>query len=189
MTRLRRTLVLSLALGAAASGFAFAQARHRGADATVQVAQALLPPWICARGWGCPPAPPPPQLRPPPPPPAPLAPASPRTREFILYFDFDAATLTPDAQSVARQAAVYATQWRSSNVTVVAHTDTSGSVDYNRRLSERRAGAAAAQLISDGVPAGTLGVSSKGEEEPAVQTGDGVKEQLNRRAVVIVRYP
>jgi outer membrane protein OmpA-like peptidoglycan-associated protein len=98
--------------------------------------------------------------------------------------------LTPDAQSVAQEAATYATggQPPSQHVSVVGHTDTSGSVPYNMRLSERRAKATADQLVADGVPQGTLDVSWKGKSEPAVQTGDGVKEPLNRRAVVTVQY-
>jgi outer membrane protein OmpA-like peptidoglycan-associated protein len=89
---------------------------------------------------------------------------------------------------VARQAAVYATQWGSSNVTVIAHTDTSGSPSYNTPLSEQRATVTAAELKADGVPPGALNIGWKGEEEPAVATGEGVKAALNRRAVIIVRY-
>ena len=89
---------------------------------------------------------------------------------------------------MAHQAAVYATQWGSSNVTVIAHTDTAGAPSYNIPLSERRANAAAAELIADGVSQGALNIGWKGENEPAVATGEGVKEQLNRRAVITVRY-
>ncbi|MFI4936022.1 MAG: OmpA family protein, partial [Caulobacterales bacterium] len=121
---------------------------------------------------------------PPPPPPPP-----PETKEFILYFPFDQYILTPDAQSVAQEAAQYAIAGHSSHVVVVGHTDTSGSVAYNMRLSERRAKAGADQLVADGVPQTTLDVSWKGKSEPAVQTGDGVKEPLNRRDTITVQEP
>jgi OOP family OmpA-OmpF porin len=61
-------------------------------------------------------------------------------------------------------------------------------VAYNLRLSERRAKATADGLVSLGVPAASLDVSWKGKSEPAVKTGDGVKEPLNRRASIEVVF-
>jgi outer membrane protein OmpA-like peptidoglycan-associated protein len=95
--------------------------------------------------------------------------------------------LTPDAQAVIQEAAQY-DGGQSQHVVVVGHTDTSGSVAYNMRLSERRAKATADQLVADGVAQNTLDVSWKGKSEPAVQTGDGVKEPLNRRATIDVQF-
>jgi len=99
--------------------------------------------------------------------------------------------LTPDAQSVVQEAATYATSPAdqvSSHISVVGHTDTSGSYAYNMRLSERRAKATADQLVADGVNQSTLDVSWKGFTQPAVDTGPGVKEPLNRRAVIDVQF-
>jgi outer membrane protein OmpA-like peptidoglycan-associated protein len=111
------------------------------------------------------------------------------TKEFIVYFPFDQYVLTPDAQSVVQEGAQYATvDTASQHVTVVGHTDTSGGFAYNMRLSERRAKATADQLVADGVSQSVLDVSWKGYTEPAVQTGPGVKEPLNRRAVITVQF-
>ncbi len=96
--------------------------------------------------------------------------------------------ITPDAQSVVQEAAKYSQDGHAVKETVVGHTDTSGSNAYNERLSERRAKATADALVSLGVPASTLDVSWKGETEPAVATGDGVKEPLNRRATIQVTF-
>jgi outer membrane protein OmpA-like peptidoglycan-associated protein len=96
--------------------------------------------------------------------------------------------LTTDAQAVIQAGAQYATDGHSNHVVVVGYTDTSGSVAYNMRLSERRAKATADQLVADGVPQATLDVSWKGKSDPAVATGDGVKEPLNRRATIDVQY-
>jgi OOP family OmpA-OmpF porin len=71
---------------------------------------------------------------------------------------------------------------------VVGYTDTSGSVGYNLRLSERRAKAAADALVGLGVPQKSIDVSWKGKSDPAVQTGDGVKEPLNRRVTIHVGF-
>jgi outer membrane protein OmpA-like peptidoglycan-associated protein len=72
---------------------------------------------------------------------------------------------------------------------VIGYTDSSGSTRYNVRLSERRAKAVADALVGLGVPAGSLQVDWRGESELAVQTGDGVKEPLNRRATITITPP
>jgi OOP family OmpA-OmpF porin len=56
------------------------------------------------------------------------------------------------------------------------------------KLSERRAKAVADALVGAGVQATTLAVDWKGESEPAVATGDGVKEPLNRRSTISINF-
>jgi len=73
-------------------------------------------------------------------------------------------------------------------IVVVGHTDTSGSAAYNVRLSERRAKATADALVGAGVNQTALAVDWKGETMPAVATGDGVKEPLNRRATIDINF-
>ena len=76
----------------------------------------------------------------------------------------------------------------ATKILVVGHTDTSGSTKYNLRLSERRAKAVADALVGSGVNQGVLSVDWKGEADLAVQTGDGVKEPLNRRATININF-
>ncbi len=133
-----------------------------------------------------PPAPPPPPPAPPPPPPPP--PVAYEAREFVVYFPFDQYVLTPEAQQVIAQAADYAKTGNATRVVVVGHADTSGSAAYNVRLSERRAKATADALVGSGLAQTALAVDWKGEAEPAVATGDGVKEPLNRRATININF-
>ncbi|PTT05979.1 OmpA family protein, partial [Caulobacter sp. HMWF025] len=109
-------------------------------------------------------------------------------REFIVYFPFDQSVLTPEAQSVVSEAANYASAGKATKLVVVGHTDTSGSPKYNARLSERRGKAVADALVGLGVAADTLAVDWKGESAPAVATGDGVKEPLNRRSTISINF-
>ena len=120
----------------------------------------------------------------PPPPPA----AAYEAKEFVVYFPFDQYVLTPEAQAVISQAADYAKGGNATKIVVVGHTDTSGSPKYNAKLSERRAKAVADGLVGAGVAATTLAVDWKGESEPAVATGDGVKEPLNRRSTISINF-
>jgi outer membrane protein OmpA-like peptidoglycan-associated protein len=121
-------------------------------------------------------------------PPAPVAPAPApfEAREFIVYFPFDQSTLTPEAQTVVQEAATYAGSGAATRVQVVGHADTSGSAAYNIRLSERRARAVADSMVALGVNPSLITADWRGEAAPAVATGDGVKEPLNRRATVSV---
>lgn len=73
------------------------------------------------------------------------------------------------------------------NITVVGHTDSSGSAAYNLKLSEKRAADVRAELIRRGLPGGIITSEGKGETQLFIDTGDGVKEQLNRRTEVLIR--
>jgi outer membrane protein OmpA-like peptidoglycan-associated protein len=96
--------------------------------------------------------------------------------------------LTPEAQTVVQEAANYASGGNATRVVVVGHADTSGSAAYNVRLSERRAKAVADALVGLGLGADKLQVDWKGETMPAVATGDGVKEPLNRRSTIDINF-
>jgi OOP family OmpA-OmpF porin len=89
---------------------------------------------------------------------------------------------------VVQEAANYANGGHATKVIVVGHTDTSGSTAYNARLSERRAKAVADALVGLGVNQSALDVDWKGESMPAVATGDGVKEPLNRRSTIDINF-
>jgi len=129
-----------------------------------------------------PPPPPPPTAPPPPPPP----PAPREVQNFVIYFPFDRADLTPEALAVVHAAADYAKGGKGSHVAIVGYTDSSGSVRYDEDLSERRAKATADALAGSGLDAAGLNVSWKGKTDLAVPTPDGTKEPLNRRATVMV---
>jgi outer membrane protein OmpA-like peptidoglycan-associated protein len=105
-------------------------------------------------------------------------------QNYIVFFDWDRHDLTPEAQEIIRQAAENARTGGYSRIQVTGHTDTSGSADYNLGLSQRRAQAVADMLIANGVPAEEIEVDWRGETEPLVPTGDGVREPQNRRATI-----
>ncbi|MEI9991718.1 MAG: OmpA family protein [Rhizomicrobium sp.] len=127
-----------------------------------------------------PPAPPPP---PPPPPPLPPPPPAP-VKTFIIFFDFDKSDLTEQAQQVVADAVTAAKAQGAVHVVVTGHTDTVGSETYNMALSLKRAGAVKAQMVADGLGETEIATVGKGFAEPLVQTGPGVREPQNRRAVI-----
>lgn len=130
------------------------------------------------------------QTAPPPPPstaePAPAPVIACDDVTFVVYFGWDSAELTIQARQVVANAADQASACDITRVTIEGHTDRSGTASYNARLSQRRANVVRAALIDEGVAAGLIGVSSKGEGSGAKPTADGVREPLNRRSEVVI---
>ncbi|MFU8818009.1 MAG: OmpA family protein [Pseudomonadales bacterium] len=70
---------------------------------------------------------------------------------------------------------------------IEGHTDSTGSVDANQQLSERRAAAVKQQLIGDfGVDASRLEAVGKGQSEPAASNDTPEGRQNNRRVVLVM---
>ncbi len=115
-----------------------------------------------------------------PPPPAAAAPS----QDYTVYFDFDSWTLTGAQLTVLQQAIATARAGGQSRITVIGHTDTSGSAAYNQSLSVKRANVVTETLVDMGARREAIQVSGVGESDLAVPTADGVRESKNRRAVV-----
>ena len=122
----------------------------------------------------------------PPPPPAPPPPPPVQATSFMVFFDWDRYNLSAQAESTLQQAANAFKTTGSARVTATGHTDTSGPESYNMALSLRRANAVKDSLVRNGVPAAAITVIGKGESQPLVQTGDGVREPQNRRVEIVI---
>jgi OmpA-OmpF porin, OOP family len=127
-------------------------------------------------------------VTPPPPPPAPVAaPAPAPARSYLVFFDWDKATLSDRARQIIREAAENSTHVQYTRIEVNGYTDTSGTSQYNMGLSIRRARAVAAELVADGVPQSAISIQGFGETHLLVPTGPGVREPQNRRVEIIIR--
>jgi hypothetical protein len=126
----------------------------------------------------------------PPPMPVPAAVAAPApapARSYLVFFDWDKATLTTRAQQIIKEAADNSTKVAYTRIEVNGYTDTSGTPQYNQGLSMRRADAVAAELVKDGVPKNVIAIQGFGETHLLVPTGPGVREPQNRRVEIIIR--
>ena len=101
-------------------------------------------------------------------------------QSYLVYFDFDKSNLTSEGASTMADVIRDALAAPNTTVRLVAHTDTSGSLNYNQALSERRANTVISGLIDGGVSAERIVSDPVGETQPLVDTGDGVREQGNR---------
>jgi peptidoglycan-associated lipoprotein len=69
---------------------------------------------------------------------------------------------------------------------IEGHADERGTREYNMALGERRANVARDFMISQGVPASRLLVTSWGKERPVAAGSDESAWAQNRRAVTVV---
>ncbi len=103
-----------------------------------------------------------------------------------VLFALDSADLTPAAQdTIARAAATINQRARGGTISVVGHTDDSGSDAYNDRLSQQRAAAvrqALEPLVK--VPGVTYVVEGKGEREPVETNSTEEGRRTNRRVAI-----
>ncbi|MFH0731246.1 MAG: OmpA family protein [Pseudomonadota bacterium] len=106
---------------------------------------------------------------------------------FILYFKTDSTDLLPE--SVAELPKILAAiQERGSEIiSVVGHSDTAGEKEYNLKISTRRAATVKSLLVGMGVTGTLIDVTSHGEKNLLIKTGDNVNNEKNRRVEVVVR--
>lgn len=103
---------------------------------------------------------------------------------YLVFFDFDSSVVDEGGMNVL-DTVVNEIQTRNiETVTIVGHTDTSGSDTYNRDLAMRRANGVKARLVAQGVPSSAITTEARGESELLVQTQDNIREPANRRAVI-----
>lgn len=100
--------------------------------------------------------------------------AQPRTEERIVlgadtYFDFNQATLRPQAQATLDKIAARAKQADELSIEIVGHADQIGNDEYNLMLSQRRADAVRAYFVDQGVAADAIRVEARGETDPIVR--------------------
>ena len=119
--------------------------------------------------------------------PAPIAaPAPAPSRSYLVFFDWDKATLTDRARQIIKDAADNSTRVQYTRIEVNGYTDTSGTPQYNKGLSIRRAEVVAGELVKDGVPENAITAQGFGDTHLLVSTGPGVREPQNRRVEIII---
>ena len=112
---------------------------------------------------------------------------SPVSKQAAVFFQFDRATITPQAEAKIDAFVNQFEDKKSIELRVTGHADTSGPADYNRALSRDRAQAVIAELRAHGMNVADLkdvDIIAKGESAPIVKTGDGVRERANRRVEI-----
>ena len=103
-----------------------------------------------------------------------------------VLFEYDSATLTPQAQAALdKLAAVLGNEkYKTSRFRIIGHTDAAGTREYNLDLSRRRAEAAVAYLTAKhGLPGERLQVVGMGKER--LLRPEAPLDGANRRVEVV----
>ena len=106
---------------------------------------------------------------------------------FILQFESGSTALVPASRPLLARIVSTIQERKSLDVSVIGHTDTAGSDEFNNQLARQRAEGVARLLVEAGVDPRLLEVTSHGKAIPLVPTGDNVPEPRNRRVEVTVR--
>lgn len=118
----------------------------------------------------CDPVPPPPQICDPVPPP----------HVDGVTFGFDSATMTPEAKKRLDPLIAYMKRCGKDKIRLEGHTCTVGAPAYNKALGLRRAEAAKAYMIEQGIAADRISTWSCGAERPLVPNDSPACRALNR---------
>lgn len=101
-------------------------------------------------------------------------------------FDFDQAVLKPEME-VALDAMIadIANLDKLTDLLIVGHTDSTGTDEYNQKLSERRAQAVKNYLVNKGLPAAELETRGMGESSPVNDNKTAQNRAKNRRVELL----
>lgn len=102
-----------------------------------------------------------------------------------VNFDFDRATLRPEAYAILDRAAETLRQWGDGKVEVAGHTDSIGTEAYNMGLSLRRAEAVTNYLITRGIAGDRLSIKGYGESRPVADNATADGRFKNRRVELV----
>ncbi len=108
------------------------------------------------------------------------------TLEEMVFFDYDEATLRPDAERLLRQKAEILRNSPAVRIRIEGHADERGSTEYNIALGNARAEAVRQFFTSFGLDASRFAITSYGEERPLAQGSTESAWARNRRVEFVI---
>lgn len=104
-----------------------------------------------------------------------------------LLFATDSATLSGSLTRDLNALASNLLRYPNSTIQIVGHTDSTGDAAYNLDLSQRRASSVASVLRNNGVPAGRVTATGRGEDQPVTTNLTPEGRAKNRRVEIFIR--
>jgi outer membrane protein OmpA-like peptidoglycan-associated protein len=98
-----------------------------------------------------------------------------------ITFKTDSAELDPSFYKVLNAVNIVVKKYDKTVVEVAGHTDSTGSAEYNQKLSERRANAVAQYLESQGLATNRVVTVGAGATRPVADNATSDGRQANRR--------
>jgi len=101
--------------------------------------------------------------------------------ENSVNFDLNKSTLTPAAKANLDKLVPVFNEYPDTNIEIFGYTDSSGSDEYNQKLSEQRAASVKTYLSSKGIAAGRIYTKGMGEIDPIASNDTKEGMAKNRR--------
>lgn len=103
-----------------------------------------------------------------------------------VLFDVNKADLKPGAQRTLDKLAHFLKEYPERSVSIEGFTDSTGSDQHNKQLSEQRAQAVRDALAGMGVAPDRILVQGYGEQYPVANNDSAAGRQLNRRVEIVL---
>ena len=101
-----------------------------------------------------------------------------------VTFRTDSADLNAQFYKVLDGVALVAKKYDKTIIEVAGHTDSTGTAEYNRQLSQRRASSVSSYLVSRGVAQARIMTAAGGEDHPIASNATVDGRAANRRVEV-----
>ncbi len=101
-----------------------------------------------------------------------------------IFFKFNSHELAYESKAKLDEIADIMKRFPNAKFLIAGHTDSKGSAEYNKKLSQERADSVVKYLVSKGIPASNLSSIGYGEEQPIATNDTEEGRQQNRRVVI-----
>ena len=106
-----------------------------------------------------------------------------------VSFDVNSAAIRPALRQVLNPFASNLRGDPNARISIIGHTDSTGSDALNNPLSMDRAQSVRNYLVDRGVPAGQVQTAGRGEREPVADNSSDAGRARNRRVEIFLREP
>ncbi len=108
-----------------------------------------------------------------------------RVALYGIFFDVDKAVIKPESQPQLDEMVRFLESDSKVRVYVVGHTDSSGKLDYNLKLSDQRAAAVVKALVAAGIEKSRLSAKGLGPLAPLASNRTDEGKSKNRRVELV----
>jgi outer membrane protein OmpA-like peptidoglycan-associated protein len=108
-----------------------------------------------------------------------------RARVYGILFDLNSATIKAESRPVLEEVLNLLKSEPGWKLTIEGHTDSSGSADFNQKLSLQRAEAVKAFLVVAGIETGSLQSKGFGSSKPVADNASELGRAQNRRVELV----
>jgi len=104
-----------------------------------------------------------------------------------VFFAFNSAEISDEAHDNLLGQSLYMKNHEGTKIQIAGNCDERGSTEYNLALGARRANAAKAVLVKDGIASSRISTISYGKERPLVKGSGEDVWKYNRNATTTVK--